>query len=326
MKENQLFILFAFSLVWTRLGRALPLNGRTNRPVTFSRNLLSLDSNEDEPSAEDQALLDSCIRAAITKFKSDLARATKVGCQPTLLRPFRFSSKSLMLMLLPFFILKTGSDDVQNWKTKPKPGAVAKIPNSHSWSGVRRAGDGQTSAATAAASKAASTPTTPGLPAPNVSSTSIVSASSKKPTTETSVQATLPAVVEEKPTSKLPVSLLKNRPFKCRPRHPYKNIPLQHWRNQPSICNQFKQWKMRQSSDLSKVSVRSVWSRILHAVFTMPGVTRADLSFGRCGSASFWYRNSLLDSYSNFPLRQWCGKATNDFRHADSLSNVNAII
>ena len=134
MKENQLFILFAFSLVWTRLGRALPLNGRTNRPVTFSRNsslsLLSLDSNEDEPSAEDQALLDSCIRAAITKFKSDLARATKVGCQPTLLRPFRFSSKSLMLMLLPFFIFKNGSDDVQNWKTKPV--AVAKILDSQS--------------------------------------------------------------------------------------------------------------------------------------------------------------------------------------------------
>ena len=45
-------------------------------PVTFSRNSslssLSVNSNDDEPSAEDQALLDSCISSAMPKSKSDL--------------------------------------------------------------------------------------------------------------------------------------------------------------------------------------------------------------------------------------------------------------
>ena len=46
-------------------------------PVTFSRNSslssLSVSSNDDEPSPEDQALLDSCISSAMPKSKSDLA-------------------------------------------------------------------------------------------------------------------------------------------------------------------------------------------------------------------------------------------------------------
>lgn len=44
-------------------------------PVTFSRNSslssLSVNSNDDEPSAEDQALLDSCISWGMPKSKSD---------------------------------------------------------------------------------------------------------------------------------------------------------------------------------------------------------------------------------------------------------------
>lgn len=43
--------------------------------MTFSRNSslssLSVDSADDEPSAEDQALLDSCISSAMPKSKTD---------------------------------------------------------------------------------------------------------------------------------------------------------------------------------------------------------------------------------------------------------------
>ena len=86
-------------------------------PVTFSRNSslssLSVNSNDDEPSAEDQALLDSCISWGMPKSKSDYL---------------------------------DGRSD-QNKKAKPSKSSGAKIPTSQSWSGgVRRAGDGQASA------------------------------------------------------------------------------------------------------------------------------------------------------------------------------------
>ena len=90
---------------------------------------------------------------------------------------------------------------------------MAKIPSSHSWSGVRRAGDGQASAAAAAASIAASAPTTPGVSAPNVSSASFVPASSKEPS-ESPVHSTLPAVAEEKPTSTLSVFVVEKTTVK----------------------------------------------------------------------------------------------------------------
>lgn len=86
-------------------------------PVTFSRNSslssLSVNSNEEEPSAEDQALLDSCISWGMPKSKSD------------------------------------GLDgrSEQSKKSKAIKTSGAKIPNSQSWGGgVRRAGDGQASA------------------------------------------------------------------------------------------------------------------------------------------------------------------------------------
>lgn len=86
-------------------------------PVTFSRNSslssLSVNSNDDEPSAEDQALLDSCISWGMPKSKSDYL---------------------------------DGRSD-QNKKTKATKTSAAKIPTSQSWTGgIRRAGDGQASA------------------------------------------------------------------------------------------------------------------------------------------------------------------------------------
>lgn len=86
-------------------------------PVTFSRNSslssLSVNSNDDEPSAEDQALLDSCISWGMPKSKSDYL---------------------------------DGRSD-QNKKSKSAKTSGAKIPTSQSWTGgIRRAGDGQASA------------------------------------------------------------------------------------------------------------------------------------------------------------------------------------
>lgn len=91
-------------------------------PVTFSRNSslssLSVNSNDDEPSAEDQALLDSCISWGMPKSKSDGHCLTDEAGK---------TSKAKAI--------KTASS-----------GSKAP-PVSQSWdSGVRRAGDGQASA------------------------------------------------------------------------------------------------------------------------------------------------------------------------------------
>ena len=84
-------------------------------PVTFSRNSslssLSVNSNDEEPSAEDQALLDNCISWGMPKSKSEH--------------------------------LDSRSDK----KAKSTKTSGPKIPTSQSWGGgVRRAGDGQASA------------------------------------------------------------------------------------------------------------------------------------------------------------------------------------
>ena len=79
---------------------------------------------------------------------------------------------------------------------------------------MRRAGDGQAIAATAAPSKVASAPNAPEVSAPNVSSTSFVPASLKEPASESPVQSMLPAVAEEKPTSTLSVFVVEKTTVK----------------------------------------------------------------------------------------------------------------
>ena len=96
-------------------------------PVTFSRNSslssLSVNSNDEEPSAEDQALLDNCISWGMPKSKSDFLDGRTEQAK----------------------------------KTKSTKTTGAKIPSSQSWGGgVRRAGDGQASASPSTAAVTAS--------------------------------------------------------------------------------------------------------------------------------------------------------------------------
>ena len=107
-------------------------------PVTFSRNSslssLSVNSNDDEPSAEDQALLDNCISWGMPKSKSEFLDG-RTG------QPDRGQNKAA----------------AKSAKTAASGTAAGKIPNSQSWGGgVRRAGDGQASATPSPAAVTAS--------------------------------------------------------------------------------------------------------------------------------------------------------------------------
>ena len=74
-------------------------------PVTFSRNSslssLSVSSNEEEPSAEDQALLDSCISSAMpTKFKVDRSANAGFKVPQVFFFFFFFINNSMLLVSL----------------------------------------------------------------------------------------------------------------------------------------------------------------------------------------------------------------------------------
>lgn len=102
-------------------------------PVTFSRNSslssLSVNSNDDEPSAEDQALLDSCISWGMPKSKSDSLSRTDGSSKQTRGKASKSTTSSA--------------------STSQGSG----LPTSQSWGGgVRRAGDGQASASASSAS------------------------------------------------------------------------------------------------------------------------------------------------------------------------------